>query len=174
MPELLPETTGWIAPKRGQMLATAALGRRVFEHPAYARHGFEYWRQTKDGRVLVGGFRDRDVEREVGYDARPTETIQHHLEGFLREMELTSGEHPATITHRWAGIMAFSADGLPIVGAVPGRERVHALGGYTGHGMGWAVACARGLAEILSAPGSAAFAGGLCEPARLVSPAIAP
>jgi glycine/D-amino acid oxidase-like deaminating enzyme len=175
IPELLPEAASWIAPKRGQMLATAALGRRVFEHPAYARHGFDYWRQTRDGRVLVGGCRDRDLEREVGYDARPTAAIQSHLEAFLREMGLSSAEHPATITHRWAGIMDFSSDGLPIVGPLAGRERVHVLGGFTGHGMGWAVACASGLAERLCAPGSLPFARGICEPARLASPAsVAP
>lgn len=173
IPDLLPEAASWIQPKRGQMLATAPLALRVFEHPAYARHGFDYWRQTPEGRVLVGGFRDRDVEREVGTDSRPTTTIQDHLDAFLREMNLASEERPATITHRWAGIMAFSPDGLPIVGAVPGREHVYVLGGYTGHGMGWAVSCARGLAENLCAPGAARFAGGLCEPARLHSAATA-
>jgi glycine/D-amino acid oxidase-like deaminating enzyme len=167
---ILPEGAAWVGPKRGQMLATAPLPLRIFEHPAYARHGFEYWRQTRDGRVLVGGFRDRDLDREVGYDARPTAVIQEQLEGFLREMSLTSAEHPAEITHRWAGIMAFSADGLPVVGPVPARERTYVLGGYTGHGMGWAVSCARGLAERLCAPDAAPFAGGLCEPSRLLSP----
>jgi len=170
-PELLPETASWTAPKRAQMLATAPLPRRVFDHPTYARDGYDYWRQTLDGRVLVGGFRDQDLEREVGYDARPTVTIQNHLDGFLREMGLSSAEHPAPVTHRWAGIMDFTLDGLPLVGRVPGREHVFLLGGYTGHGMGWAVACARGLSEMLCAPASTRLAQGICDPARLSSPA---
>ena len=28
--------------------------------PAYARRGYQYWRQRADGRVLVGGWRSRD------------------------------------------------------------------------------------------------------------------
>jgi len=35
--------------------------------------------------------------------------------------------------------------------------------------MGWALACAHGLAEHLCAPDSSAFAGGLCEPARFLN-----
>ncbi|HEV8479883.1 MAG TPA: FAD-binding oxidoreductase [Candidatus Eisenbacteria bacterium] len=170
MPELLPETASWTAPKRAQMLATAPWPARVFEHPAYARHGYDYWRQTPDGRVLLGGCRDRDLEGEVGYDARPTGTIQAHLDAFLSAMGLAA----APVTHRWAGIMDFTPDGLPLVGAMPGRERVFVLGGYTGHGMGWAISCARGLTERLCAPGSPAFAGGLCEPARLATAVTAP
>jgi len=135
IPELLAEAARWTAPKRAQMLATAALPTRVFDHPAYARNGYDYWRQTRDGRVLLGGCRDRDLEREVGYDARPTAAIQEHLDRFLTTMGLA----PAAVTHRWAGIMDFTPDGLPLVGAVPGRERVFVLGGYTGHGMGWAI-----------------------------------
>jgi len=170
IPELLPEAASWTAPKRAQMLATAPLPTRVFEHPAYARNGYDYWRQTPDGRVLLGGCRDRDAEREVGYDARPTATIQAHLDGFLGDMGLAA----AAVTHRWAGIMDFTPDGLPFVGAMPGRERVFVLGGYTGHGMGWAISCARGLTERLCVPGSPAFAGGLCEPARLATAVTAP
>src|SRR5439155_123858 len=42
-----------IRPVRGQMLASAPLGRRVFERPAYANRGYRYWRQRPDGRLLV-------------------------------------------------------------------------------------------------------------------------
>lgn len=165
--QLLPEAASWIAPKRAQMLATAPLPHRVFDHPAYARDGYDYWRQTRDGRVLVGGCRDRDLAREVGYDARPTARIQGHLDELLGDMGIAS----APVTHRWAGIMDFTPDGLPLVGKLAGRERVSVLAGYTGHGMGWALACAQGLARLLCEPESPPLAQGICDPTRLAAEA---
>jgi glycine/D-amino acid oxidase-like deaminating enzyme len=38
--------------------------------------------------------------------------------------------------------MGFTADGLPLVGGLPGGERIVMCGGYTGHGMGFAAECA--------------------------------
>ena len=36
---------------------------------------------------------------------------------------------------QWTGIMGFSRDEVPWVGAVPGKEGVFVAAGYTGHGM---------------------------------------
>jgi glycine/D-amino acid oxidase-like deaminating enzyme len=123
-----------IRPVRGQMLATAPTAR-VFERPAYANGGYRYWRQTADGRVLVGGWRDTAAETEVGEDERPTEPIQGRLDAFLRERGIT-----AAVTHRWAGTMGFSHDALPYLGRIaPG---VFVCGGFTGHGMAFGPASA--------------------------------
>jgi glycine/D-amino acid oxidase-like deaminating enzyme len=45
--------------------------------------------------------------------------------------------------------MGFSDDGLPLVGQAPGRRRVHVCGGYTGHGLGFAVNAAMALSAQL-------------------------
>ena len=45
--------------------------------------------------------------------------------------------------------MGYSADGLPHVGSVPGRQNQFILAGFTGHGMPQAFLCAKGLASIV-------------------------
>src|SRR5437870_3595035 len=65
-----------VRPVRGQMLATAPVGRRVFERPAYANRGYRYWRQRADGRLLAGGWRDTAAEGDVGDEERKTPRIQ--------------------------------------------------------------------------------------------------
>ena len=132
-----------VRPVRAQMLATAPTSR-CFDVPVYADWGHGYWRQRDDGRVLLGGFRNRAPDVEVGFDAAPTGEIQAHLDGHLRELGVV-----AEVTHRWAGTMGFSADGLPLLGRAPGSRRVHVCGGYTGHGMGFAFNAAASLTGLL-------------------------
>jgi len=130
-----------VRPVRGQMLATAPAAP-VFERPAYANRGYQYWRQTGDGRVLVGGWRDTAVDEEVGEDERTTDVIQRQLEAFLRERAIT-----AAVTHRWAGTMGFSHDALPYIGAIaPGT---FVCGGFTGHGMAFGPASAELVATLV-------------------------
>lgn len=137
-----------VRPVRAQMLATAATAVRI-PCPVYAEWGHRYWRRRADGRLLVGGFRNRAADEEVGYDLEPTPTIQEHLERQLTELGVV-----APVTHRWAGTMGFSPDGLPLVGRVPGARHVAVCAGFTGHGMGFAVHSATVLCAHLleSAP----------------------
>ena len=130
-----------VRPVRGQMLATAPTPP-VFARPAYANRGYRYWRQTADGRVVVGGWRDTAAEREVGEDETPTAEIQAHLDAFLREHGIA-----AKVTHRWAGTMGFSHDALPYVGQI--RPRLFVCGGFTGHGMAFGPASAEMAAALI-------------------------
>ncbi|MBJ7595187.1 MAG: FAD-binding oxidoreductase [Candidatus Dormibacteraeota bacterium] len=130
-----------IEPIRAQMLASAP-APPVVPRPVYADWGHRYWRQRDDDSVLVGGFRDRALVTEVGYELTTTDVVQAHLEEQLRVLGVTT-----PVTHRWAGTMGFSADGLPLVGLPPRYTRVHVCAGYTGHGMGFAVNAATVLAE---------------------------
>ena len=59
-----------------------------------------------------------------------TAPVQAALEALVQDLV---GYLPP-ITHRWAGIFGTSPDDLPLVGLMPGRERVWASGGYSGHG----------------------------------------
>jgi glycine/D-amino acid oxidase-like deaminating enzyme len=133
--------TSRVRPVRGQMLATAPTAP-VFARPAYANRGYRYWRQSADGRVLVGGWRDTAVGEEVGEEERTTEAIQRQLEAFLREHAVT-----AAVTHRWAGTMGFSHDALPYIGRI--AERVFVCGGFTGHGVAFGPAAAELVATLV-------------------------
>lgn len=134
-----------IAPMRAQMLATGRTVHRVAQRPTYAHWGYRYWRQRDDGSVLLGGWRDTAVNEEVGTDAQVNPRVQVHLDSALQAMGL--GAVP--VTHRWAGIMGFSPDELPLVGPVPDMPGIYVCAGYTGHGMGFAVHAARVLVAHL-------------------------
>jgi glycine/D-amino acid oxidase-like deaminating enzyme len=138
-------TVNTIAPVRGQMLASAPEPRRLFSCPVYSHWGYRYWRQLDNGEVLAGGYRDTAAGEEVGYREETTPGIQHRLEQHLRELGSESA-----VSHRWAGIMGFSPDGLPFAGEVPGWRGVLVCGGYTGHGMAFAYRAARDVAELLA------------------------
>jgi len=137
---------GKVEPVRGQMLATDPADTRLTV-PCYANFGYDYFRQLSDNRLLVGGMRDSKPEAEKGYERKTTEPIQHELENYLKRL-LDSHGIP-NITHRWAGIMGFSVDGLPIVGRIPARSNVFTAAGFTGHGMSIAPKIADIAASLL-------------------------
>jgi gamma-glutamylputrescine oxidase len=125
---LLPELAGRVRSARAQMLATAPTPELTLACPVYARWGYDYWQQLPDGRVALGGFRDRGGDAEWTTAAVPTPAVQGHLERFLR----TGLGVRAPVTHRWAGIIGFTADRLPVLERV--RHGVIAVGGYCGTG----------------------------------------
>ncbi len=162
---LLPELAEAVWPTRGQVLVTEPLRERLFECPLYARHGYDYWQQTPDGRLIVGGFRDRALDLEYTAEEKTTPFIQAQIEGFVSEL---LGELPP-VTHRWAGIFGMSADRLPLAGRLPGRDGVWVAGGYTGHGNVLGLACGELVAEaILGRPAPELE---LLDPARALPPA---
>jgi glycine/D-amino acid oxidase-like deaminating enzyme len=152
LPRLAPLVeAGWlrraITPTRGQVLSTAPIAETLFDCPCYADEGYQYWRQLPDGRLVVGGWRNHSFATESVADETPGEEVQRHLDGFIHE---TLGLVDLPIEHRWAGIMAFSADELPLVGRLPGSERCYIAGGYTGHGNAYAVAAARTISRLIT------------------------
>lgn len=145
-PQLCPALVALIAPRRGQMLSTAPIGRPVATLPTYARRGYQYWRQLADGRLLIGGWRDVDFDAEVGFEDDPTETVQSGIEEGLAAL-VPEG---VPIERRWAGTMGFARDGRPLVGWLDAAHHLAICAGFTGHGMGLAAGCTQELADLLS------------------------
>lgn len=140
-PLLIPSLAPHVTPRRGQMLAIApdaAAGVRL-DASYYANNGSEYFRKAADGTLVVGGCRTCHADDEVGYDDRATPAVQRDIEAFADSVlgaDLPPDWARRAITSRWAGTMGFSADGLPLIGPVPGFEgRVWFCGAFTGHGM---------------------------------------
>jgi gamma-glutamylputrescine oxidase len=143
---LVPELADLIWPTRGQVIASEPLDRVLYDRPHYARQGFDYWQQLSDGRILLGGFRDVSILDELTDVEETTPTIQASLESFLHEL----AGREVGVTHRWAGIFGLTQDMLPLVGAVPGRERrVWVAGGYSGHGNVLGLACGELVADAI-------------------------
>jgi glycine/D-amino acid oxidase-like deaminating enzyme len=89
-----------------------------------------YWRDNSDDSQLIPGAR----EYFTGY-------MQRHFHGW----EGTD----AQITDIWTGVMGYSADLMPWVGEVPGREGVFVSAGFTGHGMPRILGCAEAVAGLV-------------------------
>jgi gamma-glutamylputrescine oxidase len=159
---LLGELEGLVVPTRGQVIATEPIDELLFELPHYGRHGFDYWHQRPDGRIVAGGFRDVSLDSEFTADEVTTPVVQEALERFVGELV----GRRLQVDYRWAGIFGMVFDFLPVVGRVPGKERLWIAGGYSGHGNVLGFACGRLVAQALL--GEADSKLELFEPARLL------
>ncbi len=142
---LVPELDAAVESIRGQVVATEPVESGVIPCPLYGRWGYDYAQQLPDGRVVAGGRRDLDLVGETGLEEATNDLIQGGLETLLAEL---LGATPP-ITHRWAGIMGFTQDYLPLVGPLPGRENVWVSAGYSGHGNVMGFACGEAVAAVL-------------------------
>ena len=136
-----------ITPTRGQIIATEPVSEQLFPCPCSADEGYQYWRQLSDGRLIVGGWRNRSFDTELQtYDETPNEGVQRHLDAFVHE---TLNLPQVGIANRWAGIMGFTADSLPLIGRLPGVPNCFIAGGYTGHGNAFAIHAALVISELV-------------------------
>jgi gamma-glutamylputrescine oxidase len=133
---LLGSAVAPIRPVRAQALAAFVDPMPRWRRPCYATRGGDYWRPVGKDRVLLGGLRRLDKRAEATRSADAEARLQRALERLLRV--LVGAGARIEVTHRWAGTMGFTRDGLPRVGRVPGRRRVQLFAGWNGHGMGWA------------------------------------
>lgn len=146
---LLPALDAAVQPTRGQVLATEPLPEVVFPCPVYARDGYDYWQQTPDLRLVIGGRRDRTPDLEYTAVEETTPLIQDELDAAVRDL---LGELPP-VAQRWSGIFGTTEDRLPLVGPVPGREGLWVSAGYSGHGNVMGLACGELVAgAILGKP----------------------
>jgi glycine/D-amino acid oxidase-like deaminating enzyme len=159
---LLGELEGLIVPTRGQVIATEPIEELLFEIPHYGRHGFDYWHQRLDGRIVAGGFRDVSLDTEFTTDEVTTPVVQGALERFVEEHV----GRPLRIDYRWAGIFGMVFDFIPVVGRVPGDKRLWIAGGYSGHGNVLGFACGRLVARAILGESDPKLE--LFEPARLL------
>jgi glycine/D-amino acid oxidase-like deaminating enzyme len=159
---LLGELEGLIVPTRGQMIATEPLDELLFECPHYGRHGFDYWHQTPDGRILAGGFRDSALQDEFTTEEVTTPGIQGALEAFVSDLV----GRPLRVDYRWAGLFGLVLDFLPVVGRIPGGDQAWVAGGYSGHGNVLGFLCGELAAEAMLGRPVPELA--LFDPARLL------
>ena len=143
--DLIPELAPIVTPVRGQVIVTEPLPERLFPCPHYSRGAYDYWHQPPDRRLVLGGRRDTALDSEFTAEEATSPQVQAALESFARELV---GFAPA-VEARWAGIWGRTPDEYPLVGPLPGQDRVWVATGYSGHGNVLGFACgdlvARGL-----------------------------
>ena len=145
LPALVPEYAGRVRSRRLHMVATEPLPPTI-ENLVYARWGFEYLQQRRDGRILVGGFSDVDGESSYTDSDAGNPLIWDRVDAYLREDLGVSAE----LSHRWAGVVGYSDDSLPYVGEVPGRRGLYVSGGYSGVGNVPGFMCGRDIADTIA------------------------
>ncbi len=143
-----PYFVGKVIPTRAQCIATAPLTTGpLLNTCGYSDYGYMYYRDTFDGRLLIGGGRKQNkmLENDTT-DDRITEPVQRILENYLRD-KFPDVDVP--IERRWAGIMGFSVDGLPLVGTLPRKPRVGFAVAFHGHGLAMGAGTAERAVEML-------------------------
>ncbi len=135
-----------VFPTRAQILITAPVPR-FMEGPCYANFVLDYFRQLPTGEMIIGGFRQLQKDAEKGYSDETSDVIQKALEQFLQEH--VPAVRKVKITHRWSGIMGFSVDGQPMIGAMPQDPQLLFCCGFTGHGLGLAFHSAKVLTDCI-------------------------
>jgi gamma-glutamylputrescine oxidase len=147
LPLLEPSFMDKLVPTRGQMFATAPLKKKLVDKICYANYGWEYFRQLPDRRLVVGGCRQFFLDDEVGFADLVTRGVQSALEHYMKDHfpELAG----VAIDYRWSGLMAFTPDGLPLVGEMANLPGVFFATGCNGHGLGYGL----NLAKLIVAVG---------------------
>lgn len=140
---LLPELD--IEPARAQVLITEPMDHLSIRGTFHVEGGFYYFRNI-DNRILLGGGRNLDLQRENTAEFGQTELIMNRLRQMLREQILPN--QSVKIERTWSGIMGVGRDKQPIVQ----RLSPHITCGIKMGGMGIAIGTQIGieLAELHS------------------------
>lgn len=155
---LLPALREVVRPVRGQTLSYAP-SAPVFHAGlgAAVTPTGEYWQQTPDGTIVLGGCRALAPGGDVGlYTNAPTAEVQAAIERVLPDLFPALGG--LRVERRWAGLMAFTADYMPIVDRAPGLEHTWLVGGFCGHGMPFGMVLGQALAAALTGAAPAELA----------------
>lgn len=139
--------TDKLKPVRGQILVTKPINKQVVDKLCYANYGYEYFRMLPDGRFLLGGCREPFKNEETGtYADMVTQPVQKALQNYLRDrFPDVAG---TSIEFRWSGIMAFTFDGLPLVGELPPLPNVFFAVGCNAHGLGYSFSLSKLLVDL--------------------------
>jgi glycine/D-amino acid oxidase-like deaminating enzyme len=145
--QLVPALAGLVTPVRGQVLsyAPSAPVFRCGMGAAVTPTG-EYWQQAPDGSIILGGCRAAAPGGDAGVTSlEPTAEVQAAIEQIFPRLFPSLGE--LRVERRWAGLMAFTSDGMPIADRAPGLPGGWIVGGFCGHGMPFGMRLGQLLAE---------------------------
>ncbi|WP_168200750.1 FAD-binding oxidoreductase [Allokutzneria sp. NRRL B-24872] len=163
---LVPDLDRVITASQAQVLATEVLPA-VFTTGMSATVGANgtYWQQTRDGRVILGGY-GPSVSTRAGssgpLDRKPEDAVHAALTRALPRLFPAIGQFRAT--QRRAAPIARTADRLPVVHRVD--ESVWAASGFDLNGLPLAMALSRALAIAVPSGWAPAELGpfALCRP----------
>src|SRR5207237_7467686 len=135
-------------------------------------HGYEYFMQRPDGRIVLGGMRWKTPGMEVNNDDDTTlvSSVSAGLRGFLPAHFTDLA--PVPVQQEWVGVMGFSKDRNPLVGPLPGRPGEYIAAGFTGHGMPMTFFAGRNVADMIADIEPEPFVKEAFLPSRFVSEGV--
>jgi len=133
-------------PVRTQLLATEPLDS-VLPFPIRTQMGHAQLVPGPDQRLISSGCRWATPHLEAG-EADDT-VVSPQVHDKLTQLTQRHRPDASAPTHQWTGIMAFTCDGLPLLGPVPGRSRIISCTGFAGHQATLGLGAARALADGL-------------------------
>ncbi|CAN5846749.1 FAD-dependent oxidoreductase [soil metagenome] len=111
-----------------------------------ASDNYLYARTTADHRIILGG---EDEDSIVEPDERKAATPAK-AEALLARLSMLVPQADARADFIWSGAFGTTADGLPLIGPVPGHPRVLAAYGYGGNGITFAFIASRLVADVIA------------------------
>ena len=114
-----------VAPQRGQIIHLDLGGTDTSSWPIVSAFRDHYMVPWPDSRVAVG------ATRETGSGFNPQATAAGIVEVLSEALRVAPGLAGASIRETRVGLRPLSADGMPVMGAVPGRQGLYL---NTGHG----------------------------------------
>jgi sarcosine oxidase, subunit beta len=147
-PQLLPDLPqGALVPARGQILVTQPVGP-VLPMPFSTNWDKEYGRQTHSGQILCGGFRRLDIDEGLGHY---TEYVHPPAISGIAGCLSTIFPRISSlrVVRAWAGIMGFTADGLPLIGRYGDVDDLFVAAGFNGGGFSWGAATGKAVAQLI-------------------------
>ncbi|KAH6886961.1 FAD dependent oxidoreductase [Thelonectria olida] len=115
---------------------------------------YEYLIPRLDGSIVVGGARSEYYQDlQIWYnnvnDDKLIESAKSYFDGYMQRVFHGWEDSGAYTSSMWTGIMGYSSDGMPHLGAVPGRQNQFIVAGFTGHGMPQIFLSAKGIASMM-------------------------
>lgn len=104
-----------------------------------------YMRTTLDNRMMIGG---EDVEFQD--PVKRDKLLRTKIKKLEKKFHKTYPQIPFEVEMAWCGTFSSTEDGLPYIGAWPGKERMLFALGYGGNGITFSMIAAQIIANQLS------------------------
>lgn len=142
--KLWPESE--LEPGRGLILLSKPLNHKIpWKGSFHLDKGYVYFREI-DGRLLLGGARNKDFENEKSLEFETNPKIKSHLENLAKEVIFPGQEIEWDM--EWTGIMAFGPKKSPLIQPIGEKTAVAVRLGGMGVAIGWQVG--KELSQLLS------------------------
>jgi glycine/D-amino acid oxidase-like deaminating enzyme len=135
-----------VEPGRGLVLLSKPLSGRIpWRGSFHMDRGYVYFRET-DSRLLIGGARNKDFEKERTLEFETNPKIKAHLQDLAQGVVFPG--RPLEWEMEWTGVMAFGPKKSPVIQVIGKKAAVAVRLGGMGVAIGWEVG--KELSQLLS------------------------